>query len=270
MSGLTFLESLISTAADNGYFSITIPTNDPRLNSTSIQTLIATYGYNVQIIVQTNPDLISTDMYLIDWCNDPTPSLTTTPTPTPSKTSLPTPSLSISSTPSLTPSTTPSLSISVTPSVTPSLSISSTITPTPSKTPSLSVSATQTPTKTPSLSLTPSLSVSSTQTPTKTPSLSVSSTVTPSLSISSSVTPTPSITPSCARPTGLTKYDLYYGIELGDSSIWNFTDSLADACYGYLMMTTGSSTTYGVDIYTTTLSIGANVYDGPGTSCRIN
>jgi len=201
ISGLTFIESLIITAANSGYYSITMNINDQRINPLVVQSLITT-GFTVQTITDS-----TYDRYIIDWL--PTPSPSRTPPNTPSLSISSTPSLSISATrtpsrtPSLSISATPSLSISRTPSITPSLSISTT--------PSLSISATPslTPTTTPSLSIsatpTPSLSISATITP----SLSISST--PSLSISKTPSLTPTRTPSITPSTSI----------LPNVTIWN-------------------------------------------------
>ena len=204
LTGLTYIDSLISGATLMGLYSITI---EDLIITDAMVTELRSLGYNV---LKHEPRDYAGQLYtryIIDWTPvtpTPTVSLSRTPSATPSATPTVTPSLSLPATPSVTPSMTPTLSItpsatpSATPSITPTITVSNSIPATPSVTPSV----TPTITVSNSISATPSVtpSVTPSETPSVTPSISLSLTpsVTPSItpSLTPSLTPTPSILPN--------------------------------------------------------------------------
>jgi hypothetical protein len=97
-------------------------------------------------------------------------------------------------------------------------------------------------------------------TPTPTTSIKVSPSITPSR------TPSPTPTASCARPAGLTVFDLNYAYS-GMTGTTNFTSSFDAACYGLSLY--GSVNYFGQVGMSTDLNVGTKVYNLFGTSCQV-
>ena len=237
LTGLTYVDALVSGATLMGLYSITI--EDLRMTPDMAITLTS-LGYNVSVYEPRDYAGQLYTRYIIDWTPvTPTPTVSPTPTPTltVSKSVTPTLTVSKSVTPTLTvsKSVTPTLTVSnsvmptITPTITPTLTVSNSVTPTltvsnsvtPTITPTLTVSNSVTPTLTVSNSVTPTLTVSNSVTPTLTVSNSVTPTITPTLTVSNSVTPT--ITPTLTVSNSVTPTLTPTPSTLPNVTIWNNT-----------------------------------------------